>query len=269
MRMETAARRASAGPREISRVNGVALNGADETLSANELRQRACSELLRQAAIAGGLLAGDDVPGADGILSEAATLAIETLLEQRLPIAEPSAAECQRHYAAQRSAYASGERVRARHILFAVTQGGNVAALRQRAEATLLDVRCHAGHDAADRFALAARSQSNCPSGADGGDLGWLCAADCAPEFGQEIFGHSEVGVLPRLVASRFGFHVVEVCARQPGVEQPFAAVRGAVAMALRQMSYIAALRQYLQQLAAAAQMSGVDLDAAPAPLAQ
>jgi peptidyl-prolyl cis-trans isomerase C len=33
----------------------------------------------------------------------------------------------------------------ARHILFAVTQGVDVSALRQRAEATLLNVRCHDG----------------------------------------------------------------------------------------------------------------------------
>ena len=43
------------------------------------LRQRACSELLRQAAIAQGLLPGHDAPAADGVLSEAASSAIETL----------------------------------------------------------------------------------------------------------------------------------------------------------------------------------------------
>ena len=71
---------------------------------------------------------------------------------------------------------------------------------------------------------------SNCPSGATGGELGWLVSADCAPEFAREIFGHVEVGVLPRLVHSRFGLHVVEVLEREPGTQQPFEAVRGAVA---------------------------------------
>jgi hypothetical protein len=41
----------------------------------------------------------------------------------------------------------------------------------------------------------------------------------CAPEFAREIFGKPEVGVLPRLVHSRFGLHVVEVLAREPGLE--------------------------------------------------
>ena len=102
-----------------------------------------------------------------------------------------------------------------------------------------------------------------------GGDLGWLSAADCAPEFARELFGHAEVGVLPRLVHSRFGLHVVEVLAREPGVAQAFDAVRGAVTMSLRQLSYVTALRQYLRLLAGEAEVKGVDLDAADTPLVQ
>ena len=156
-----------------------------------------------------------------------------------------------------------------RHILFAVTQGVDVVALRNRAETTLLDVRCHDGRDTEERFAKAANTLSNCPSGAQGGNLGWLVAADCAPEFAKELFGHLEVGVLPRLVHSRFGLHVVEVLAREPGAEQAFEAVSGAVAMSLRQKTYVTALRQYLQLLAGEAVINGVDLDASNTPLMQ
>jgi carbonic anhydrase len=79
-----------------------------------------------------------------------------------------------------------------------------------------------------------ARATSNCPSGAEGGALGWLTADDCAPEFAREIFGKPEVGVLPRLVHSRFGLHVVEVLAREPGLDPAFEAVKSAVAQGLR-----------------------------------
>jgi peptidyl-prolyl cis-trans isomerase C len=253
----------------IASVNGINLNSADEALSADELRQRACSELLRKTAITDGLLPADDAPGTDGILSEAATQAVEALLEKNLTIPDPSEEECLRHYAANPARYATGERVKARHILFAVTEGVDVVALRNRAETTLLDVRCHDGNALEDPFAQAAGTQSNCPSGADGGHLGWLTAADCAPEFAKELFGHAEVGVLPRLVHTRFGLHVVEVLRREAGVEQPFDAVRGAVAMAMRQKTYITALRQYLRQLAGEAEIVGVDIEAADTPLVQ
>lgn len=252
----------------VASVNGVALHAPDEVLSAEALRQRACTELLRQAAQSAGLLAAGDTASPDGVISEAAAHAIESLLEQNLQVPEPSEEACRRHYAAHAGIYRTGERVCVRHILFAVTPGVDVAALRRRAEPVFLDVRCHDG-DAVDRFADAARAFSNCPSGADGGDLGWLGAEDCAPEFARELFGRSEVGVLPRLVHSRFGLHIVEVLVRDPGVAQPFEAVRGAVMNSLRQQTYVTALRQYLSLLAGAAVVGGVVLDAADTPLVQ
>ena len=252
----------------VASVNGVALHAPGDALSREELRQRACTELLRQASQEAGLLAAADAPSADGVIGEAATSAIEALLDRSLNIPEPSEDACRRHYAANEAVYRTGERIRVRHILFAVTRGADVVALRKRAEATLLDVRCHDG-TSGDRFAGVAREWSNCPSGAEGGDLGTLVAADCAPEFARALFGHPEVGVLPRLVHSRFGLHVVEVLAREPGVAQPFDAVRGAVAMSLRQLAYVTALRQYLRMLAGEASVEGVDLDAADTPLVQ
>jgi len=252
----------------VARINGMALNAPGDTLSPEELRQRACTELLRQAAQRAGLLDAADAPTADGVISEAAASAIDALLEQNLTLPEPSEEACRRHHAAHEGAYRTGERVRVRHILFAVTPGVDVAALRKRAEPIFLDVRCHDGQ-ASDSFADAARKWSNCPSGEHGGDLGWLEAADCAPEFARELFGHVEVGVLPRLVHSRFGLHVVDVLEREPGVVQSFESVRGAVAMALRQQSFVTALRLYLRLLAGEATVEGVELDAAGTPLVQ
>lgn len=253
----------------IVHINGVPIQAAGDTPDADTLRQRAYSELLRQAAIKKGLLASTDEPALDGVLRETASAAIETLLEQVLDVPEPSEQACRRHHAAHQAHYTTGERVNLRHILFAVTPGVDLSALRKRAEATLLEVRCHDGHAVADAFAKAASTLSNCPSGADGGQLGWLVNGDCAPEFAKEVFGNLEVGVLPRLVHSRFGLHVVEVLAREAGTAQPFETVQGAVAMKLKQQTYVTALRQYLSLLAAQAQIEGVALDCAESPLVQ
>lgn len=251
---------------DLASINGIPIQASNEAVDADTLRQRAYSELLRQAAISKGLLASTDEPAMDGVLSEAASAAIETLLEQELDVPEPSEQACRRHHAAHQAHYATGERVSLRHILFAVTPGVDLNALRQRAEATLLEVRCHDDKATVDAFAKAASTLSNCPSGADGGQLGWLVSGDCAPEFAKEVFGNKEVGVLPRLVHSRFGLHVVEVLGRQAGVAQPFESVQGALRMALKQQSFVTALRQYLSLLAAQADVTGIDLDAANAP---
>ncbi|MED5621884.1 peptidylprolyl isomerase [Ideonella sp. BN130291] len=248
----------------VARVRGVALHQQGEQLGPEALRERACTELLRQRAQQAGLLAADDSVHADAVLSAAAADAIERLLERELQLPEPEEAACRRHHAANIKRYSTGERVHARHVLFAVTDGVDLNALRRVAEQTLLDLRAEPG-----RFAERAAQQSNCPSAAQGGDLGWLTRDDCAEEFARELFAHTEVGVLPRLVHSRFGLHVVEVLQRNPGTAQPYEAVRGAVALALRQQVYVTALRQYLQLLAADADIVGVDLAASDSPLVQ
>ena len=185
---------------------------------------------------------------------------------------DPSDDACQRYHAAHPAGYRRGKRVRVRHVLFAVTPGMDVVALRNRAETCLLDFRCpafHASGSASDPFGRAARELSNCPRGEHEGDLGWLMPTDCTPEFALELFGHVEVGVLPRLLHSRFGPHVVAVLEREGGVLQPYESVRGAVALALRQQVCVTALRQCLQLLAGAAVVEGMELDAADTPRLQ
>ena len=255
-------------PPVVLRVGDVTLAEDANALSDAERRQRASLELLRQNAIEHGLLDAADPAPQDGVHTEAALDAIDRWLDEHISVPEPDESACRRHFAAHTAHYAVGERVQARHILFAVTEGVDVAALRGRAEQVLLDVRAQP-----ERFADAAREWSNCPSGAQGGELGWLEGADCAPEFARELFGQDEgqanVGVLPRLVHSRFGLHVVEVLAREPGEIQPFESVSEAVAQTLRQQAWVTALRQTLRVLAARTLVEGVDLDAADSPLLQ
>ncbi len=70
---------------EVARINGVALHAAGAQPPGDMLRQRACTELLRQQAQRQGLLAEDDAPGLDGATSAAAAQAIERLLEMARP----------------------------------------------------------------------------------------------------------------------------------------------------------------------------------------
>ncbi|MEJ8812173.1 peptidylprolyl isomerase [Variovorax ureilyticus] len=256
-------------PTDLPSVNGVPLARDDESPAPEALRQRACTELLRQAAMRAGLLDADDPAPVEGATSEAAARSIEALLDREIVVPDPSEEACRRHHAANSKHFASGERVHARHVLFAVTPGVDIALVRMRAEDCLFDLRCQDAARATEAFAAMAAEFSNCPSGAHGGDLGWLTANDCAPEFARALFGGQAIGVLPHLVATRFGLHVIEVLAREGGEQPPFEAVHAAVAQALRQQSYVTALRQYLGLLTGAARIEGIDMDAATAPLVQ
>lgn len=234
-------------------VNGIAVDAADWPSP----QLAAVHELLRQRAQALQLLA----EGAD---AQATTEAIEQLLAREVSVPEPTPAECRRWYDAHLPRYRNGELVHARHILFQVTPGTPVPAVRAQAERTLKEVMAQP-----ELFEQRARSQSNCPSGAQGGQLGQLQRGATVPEFEQALFNGVQLGVLPGLVNTRYGFHIVAVDQRVPGEQLPFEAVHERVAAELRNAAERRALGQYVRVLAGQAELDGVALDAAASPLVQ
>ncbi|HUH94626.1 MAG TPA: peptidylprolyl isomerase [Casimicrobiaceae bacterium] len=189
---------------------------------------------------------------------------IDALIEAEVRVPAPEDRECRRYFDAHPEQFTSGELVEARHILFAVTSGTSVPPLRALAERTLAELRSDPA-----RFAERARELSNCPSGAQGGNLGQFGRGQMVPEFDKAVFGSSAIGVLPQLVATRYGFHVVEVVHRTPGRALPFEHVQTWIAERLAATSEARALAQYVKVLAGRARMAGVELDAAATPLVQ
>lgn len=257
-------------PTAPARINGVALHRADERPSADALRERAYAELLRQEAVRAGLLSAFDTALAPE-LGAAERAVIEAMVERAVASPQPTPQEVQRYYEANPQQFMQGQAVHLRHILFAVTPGVNVHALTVRAEQALLELL---GKDApAQRFAELAAELSNCPSGAQGGDLGWVAPEDCAPELANELFQqkHAQwgLGVHPRLVHTRYGFHIIEVLERRKGKLASFDQVRESIAAQLALQSRARALHQYMLLLVGQAEVEGIDLGAAQTPLVQ
>lgn len=255
---------------KVARINGVALHRENERLDEEALRERACGELLRQEAVRRGLLpdVGTDLAPE---LDEAAKRVIEEMLESEVQTPQPDEESCRRHYERNRSRYVEGQALHVRHILFGVTPGVDIHALAVRAERTLLEL---CSKDARpERFAQLAAELSNCPSGAQGGDLGWIGPEDCAPELANELFFQKHagwgMGVHPRLVRTRFGLHIIEVLGRRKGRQLEFDHVRERIEAELRLQSRALALRQYMRLLAGAADVVGVDLEGVKSPLVQ
>jgi peptidyl-prolyl cis-trans isomerase C len=120
-----------------------------------------------------------------------------------------------------------------------------------------------------DAFPDRAKALSNCPSGQHGGILGQFGRGQMVPEFDRAVFGTAATGVLPGLVASRYGFHIVRIDHRIAGRRLPFDQVRGRIAAELAARVEARSLRQYVQMLAGRARIEGVDLAAAATPLVQ
>jgi len=217
----------------------------------------AVQELLRQRAVQLELLTDDDD---DHVASEA----IEQLLAREVDVPEPAPEECRRWYEANKAKYRTGELVHARHILFQVTQGTPVPAVRAVAEAMLKELRANP-----ELFAERAKANSNCPSGKQGGQLGQLQRGSTVPDFEKAVFDTKRTGVLPDLVQTRHGFHIVAVDERIAGQQLPFEAVADKVADEMRRTTEEQALNQYVRVLAGQAELEGVDLNAAGSPLVQ
>lgn len=251
-------------------INGLALHEPGEALDATTLRERAYTELLRQRAVHLGLL-----PRVNTLVApepnEAERHVIEAMTDDEVSSPEPTDEECRRHYESHKNHFIVGQALHVRHILFAVTPGVNVHALTQRAESALLEL---IRKDVApDRFAQLAAELSNCPSSAEGGDLGWVTPEDCAPELTNELFFQSDsrwgMGVHPRLVHTRFGLHIIEVLSRRKGTLPVYDEVADAIRQRLSHQSRATALRQYMRLLVGQAKVEGIDLDGADSPLVQ
>lgn len=217
----------------------------------------AVHELLRQRAVEVGLLA----PEAAEADVEAG---IERLLEREVATPVPTEAEMRRYYDAHRAEFRSGELVFVRHILFQIAPGVPVQALRALAERTLNELLTEP-----DKLAEKARELSNCPSSLFGGNLGQVGRGDTVPEFEAALFEDTDVGILPALVKTRYGFHVVAVDGRVAGEVVPFEAAKAQIGERLGAATQTVALRQYATLLAGQAELVGVDLAAAATPLVQ
>lgn len=235
------------------RINTIEIDPSDS--ASPELA--AIRELLRQRAVEEGLIA-------DNAGSDATEAAIETLLQREVDVPEPTEEECRRWYDTHLSDFKSGELIHARHILFQVTRGTPINAIRATAEAMLKDLRKNPEH-----FEETARNYSNCPSGQEGGNLGQLQRGSTVPEFEKVVFDSSVTGILRELVRTRFGFHIVSIDQRIPGEQLPFEAARDKVVAHLRRFAEERALRQYVQLLAGSADIEGVQLAAVGSPLVQ
>ena len=169
---------------------------------------------------------------------------LERLLELEVKTPEPTEEECRRYYERNPAKFRAGDLVEASHILFAITPRVPPGSLRAKAA----EVHGIAAKDPS-RFVELAAQYSNCPSAAQGGSLGQIGRGDTVPEFEAALFGDTRIGVLPDLVATRHGFHVVLVARRIAGRAVPFEEARATIESFLRERSTERAVAQYLQIL--------------------
>ncbi|MEZ5741403.1 MAG: peptidylprolyl isomerase [Burkholderiaceae bacterium] len=255
---------------QVATVNGVPLHEPGARPDEATLRELAWTELMRQQAVDQGRL-----PAATGqgvvTLAEADHEVLIQMVDEQVQIPLPSEDECRRYFEAHKQRYVVGQARQVRHILFAVTPGIDVSALAVHAERALAQLSARDVDPGL--FASLAGQLSNCPSGAHGGELGWLTPDDCAPELANELFyqkeAHFGLGLHPRLVHTRYGLHIIEVLDHRAGHQPAYEQVREQIHAQLCLAARGRAQHQYMQLLVGQARIVGVELKGAASPLVQ
>ena len=97
--------------------------------------------------------------------------------------------------------------MRASHILFG-TEGmdeAGKAAVKTQAETVLAEVKT------TGNFVDAARQYGQDGTAQNGGDLGWFAKADFVEAFANASYAAKSKGLLPNLVETEYGYHIIEV----------------------------------------------------------
>lgn len=119
-------------------------------------------------------------------------------------IPDPTEEECREYFEAHESEYCKEERVLAQHILVTPKDSSPEAKAAARAKLEGIRERVKNGADFGDE----ATAHSDCPSGKNGGSLGWFSRGMMVPEFENAAFGMS-VGDVSDIVETQFGYHII------------------------------------------------------------
>ena len=107
------------------------------------------------------------------------------------------------------------EQVRASHILIKAGEKKTSDVAKKEIDALYAQLKDLKGDELAKKFAELAREKSDCPSKAEGGDLGAFGHGRMVPEFDKAAF-EQEVGKLYAPVKTSFGWHLILVKEKIP-----------------------------------------------------
>ena len=139
-------------------------------------------------------------------------------------VADPTEDEVTAFYEAHKAEYVEPHQVLCQHIL---VKGSNDAALDK-----IKEIRERIVNDKAD-FAEEAKKHSDCPSGAQGGSLGWFGRGMMVPEFDKVAF-EMKKGEVSGIVTTEFGYHIIYKADEKGGGQQTIVDVHDQISFAMR-----------------------------------
>lgn len=176
----------------------------------------------------------------------AMNIQIQKLLESNTEaVSLPSADDCREFYDANAEAFSSGEELHASHILLRVDQTADDAA-KSAAQSSLGELRKQivGGAD----FAELATAHSDCPSKAQGGDLGWFERGLMVEPFDNAAFV-LKPGEISPVIETQFGYHIIKCAERKAAETKAFDEVKTDIQNGLQEERKNEGFTRYIETL--------------------
>ena len=171
---------------------------------------------------------------------------VNKLVEQACAgVADPTEDEVAKFYEAHKAEFVVPHQVLCQHIL---VKGSDDAALDK-----IKAIRERIVSDKAD-FAEEAKKHSDCPSGAEGGSLGWFGRGMMVPEFDKVAF-EMKKGEVSGVVSTQFGYHIIYKADEKGGGQQTLVDVHDQVKDLLRHETRGRAMDAFVAELRANAKI--------------
>ncbi len=160
-------------------------------------------------------------------------------------VSDPTEDEIEAFYAAHKAEYKVPHQVHCQHILVKseekdLPEAKSAAFEKIRA----IRERILAGGD----FAEEAKQHSDCPSGQEGGSLGWFGRGMMVPEFDKCAF-EMKKGEVSDIVTTQFGFHIIYKADERGGEEQTLVDVHDQIKDLLRHEARGRAMDAFVAEL--------------------
>ncbi len=160
-------------------------------------------------------------------------------------VSDPTEDEIEAFYAAHKAEYKVPHQVHCQHILVKIEEKDLPEAKSAAFEKIrAIRERILAGGD----FAEEAKQHSDCPSGQEGGSLGWFGRGMMVPEFDKCAF-EMKKGEVSDIVTTQFGFHIIYKADERGGEEQTLVDVHDQIKDLLRHEARGRAMDAFVAEL--------------------
>jgi len=173
-------------------------------------------------------------------------LAIQKLIDQDFAAkATVTAEEAKEFYEKNKEKFKQPEQAKASHILIEVKPDAPEAdkkAARAKIEGLLKKAK------AGDDFAKLAQENSQCPSSAKGGDLGYFAKGQMVPPFETAAFG-LKVGEVSGIVETQFGYHIIKLTDKKAESQVAFDTAKEQIMQRMKSAKVQEAVGRYVGEL--------------------